>query len=279
MNYRHLYHAGNFADVFKHAVLVLLLRRLLAKDAPLAILDTHAGIGRYDLRAAEALKTAEFRHGIARLLAEPAPPPVLVPYLDLVRGANPAGGLDIYPGSPAIAAAMARPGDRIVLCELHPADASSLKRAFAADRRVAVHHMDGYLAVKAFLPPREHRGLVLIDPPFEAEDEAERLYLAFCQAHRRWPGGTLVLWYPIKDRPPIERFHHRLAASGIRRLLIAELLVRGAGSAEQLNGSGLLLVNPPWRIEEALAPLLDALAPLLAQGAGAGGTWCWLVPE
>lgn len=285
MNYRHRYHAGNFADVFKHAILVLLLRRLLAKETPLLVLDTHAGIGRYDLASPEAQKTGEFRAGIARLMAEPEPPTLLAPYLDLVRAANPVnsanprGALRHYPGSPAIAALLLRPEDRIIACELHPEDAQSLKREFASDRRVAIHHQDGYRALKAFLPPPERRGLVLIDPPFETTDEAEKLLKGLAQAHRRFPGGCYALWYPLKDRAPVEAWQRQLRDSGIRRILVTELLVQSPLLPDRLNGAGLVVINPPWRIEAEIEPLLAALAPRLAQGAGAGGICRWLVPE
>lgn len=279
MNYRHIYHAGGFADVFKHALLALMLRRLLVKPAPLCVLDTHAGIGRYDLDQPAALKTGDFQRGIVRLLADPAPPAGLQPYLDAVRACNPQGGLRWYPGSPLIAATLTRPDDRLVLVELHPDDARSLKREFAGQSRVAVHHADGYNAVKAFLPPPERRGLVLIDPPFEVTDEFARLTAALRTAYRRWPGGTYALWYPIKDRPPVAAFQQQVKETGIRRIMLAELLVQRDDRGDRLNGSGLLLVNPPWHLEQDLAPLLPILAQRLALGSGAHGTWRWLVPE
>jgi len=279
VNYRHAFHAGAFQDVHKHAVLALLLRHLGEKPAPYCVLDTHAGIGRYDLEGTEAQKTGEFRHGIGRLLAATGAPAAAAPYLDLVRRMNGGGALRRYPGSPELAARLSRPKDRLVLMELHTDDARRLEHAFAGDDRVAVHHEDGYRGLKAFLPPRERRGLVLIDPPFEEAGEFERLADGLKIAHRRWPTGTYVLWYPIKDLPPVRRFHAQLRQSGIRKIMLSELLVRAATSAESLNGSGLAVVNPPWRLEAALEQLLPWLGERLAQGAGAAGTWRWLVPE
>ena len=171
MNYRHLYHAGGFADVFKHVVLSLVLRRLAEKDTPFCVLDTHAGIGRYDLETPAAQKTGEYRQGIAKVLLAKDAPAELGPYLDLIRALNPGGALRWYPGSPLVEQRLTRPQDRLVLMELHPEDARTLKRSFAGDPRVGVHHEDGYLGVKAFLPPKERRGLVLIDPPYEERDE------------------------------------------------------------------------------------------------------------
>lgn len=279
MNYRHAYHAGNFADVVKHAVLVLLLRALRAKDKPFAVLDTHAGTGRYDLSSAAAQKTGEYRDGIARLLAAAVPPPLAVPYLDLVRAANAGRAeLAVYPGSPLLARALLRPGDRLVPVELHPEDAATLRALFRGDPQVAVHRRDGYEALKALLPPSERRGLVLIDPPFEAADEAERLIAGLRAAAARWPGGIYAVWYPIKARAPVERFHAGLAMTGLRRLLLAELTVFAAEHPDRLNGCGLVLVNPPWRLDEQLRALLPGLQPVLARD---GGRWRldWLVPE
>jgi 23S rRNA (adenine2030-N6)-methyltransferase len=279
MNYRHLYHAGSFADVHKHAILTLLLGRLGEKPAPYFVLDSHAGIGRYDLASLAAQKTGEFRHGIGRLLAAERAPDSAKPYLDAVRRLNGGEGLRWYPGSPKLAAMLTRPQDRLVLMELQTEDAGTLKHEFASDNRIAVHHEDGYLGLKAFLPPKERRGLVLIDPPFEATDEFGRLVEGFATAHRRWPTGIYLLWYPIKDLPPIRRFHAALQATGIRKIMLSELLIRTPANSETLNGSGLLLVNPPWQIETAFPPLLAWLAERLAQGPGAKGAWRWLVPE
>ncbi|MBI3451577.1 MAG: 23S rRNA (adenine(2030)-N(6))-methyltransferase RlmJ [Rhodospirillales bacterium] len=263
MNYRHAYHAGGYTDAVKHAVLALLIERLKEKDAPFCVLDTHAGLGRYDLLSPEAQKTGEFRHGIARLLVAPALPAALAPYLAVVRVMN--SGLAAprwYPGSPRLALDLMRADDRLALVELHPGDAQTLAAAFAGDKRVKVHQSDGYVALKAFLPPPERRGLVLIDPPFEAKDEFARIVRGLGHAHRRWATGQYMVWYPIKHRAPVKAFHAALAASGIPRILVAELLVRYDDDAERLNGCGIVLVNPPWRMAEILSPLFDELLRL-----------------
>ena len=279
MNYRHAYHAGAFPDAHKHALLALLLRHLIEKPAPFCMLDTHAGIGRYDLSSLEAQKTGEFRHGIGRLLAAATAPDAARPYLDAVRRLNGGDTLRWYPGSPELAAMLSRPQDRLVLLELHAEDVRLLQRAFAGDGRVAVHHEDGYRGLKAFLPPKERRGLVLIDPPFEITDEFERMIEGLQAAHRRWPTGIYMLWYPIKDLPTVRHFQASLKQSGIRKIILSELLVRAAVNAETLNGSGLVIVNPPWQFEQRLNELLPWLGERLAQGPGAAGTWRWLVPE
>lgn len=268
MNYRHAYHAGNFADVVKHGVLALVLDRLKAKDAPFCVLDTHAGIGRYDLWSEPAQKTGEFRDGILKVMAGPAPPG-LEPYLAVVRAMNRSDGLRWYPGSPHLEQALTRAQDRIVLLELHPEDARTLAETFENDPRIRVQHADGYIGLKAFLPPQERRGVVLIDPPFEATDEFARLMRGLRQAHRRWATGIYMIWYPIKHRAPVRAFHDALISSGLRKILVAELLLRPDTDPERLNGMGLVLVNPPWRLDDALRRLLpDLLARFGSQATG-----------
>jgi 23S rRNA (adenine2030-N6)-methyltransferase len=275
MNYRHAFHAGNISDVFKHAVLVLLVEHLLQKDSAFCAIDSHAGQGRYDLTSEAAEKTGEFRAGIGRLLSAEVPP-ALARYAALVRAAQPAApALQIYPGSPALLQALLRPHDRLVLIELHPEDAAVLRREFRGDARVHVHARDGYEALRAFVPPRERRGLGVIDPPYEAADEMEALVAALADAWRRWPTGLFALWYPIKERGAVERFHGALATSGVRKLLVAEFLPT---KDQSLRGSGMILVNPPWRIEDRLGELLAALGPALGRP-DASARIDWLVPE
>lgn len=278
MNYRHAYHAGNFADVQKHAVLALVIEHLKRKDSAFRYVDTHAGIGAYDLASVQAEKTGEWRDGIGRVLAEPNPPEELTPYLRAVEAINPGGGVLHYPGSPAVVAALARPIDRLALCELHPEDADTLRRRFRADARVGVHHMDGYTALKAMLPPPERRGLVLIDPPFEVRDEFSQMRRGLENALKRWPTGLYALWYPVKAREPVARFHADLAMLGLPKALVAEVMVHGDDAPDRLNGAGLVLVNPPWKLDEALASLLPWLARVLAPGTGCARL-DWLVPE
>lgn len=280
MNYRHAYHAGGAADVFKHVVLTLLVETLLAKDKPFCVVDSHAGLGRYDLAGTEAQKTGEYRDGIGRVLAAGGALPDAFPaaYLRIVRGMNPGGEAVAYPGSPWLARALMRPGDRLVLAELHPEDAAALRRLFRADPQVAVHHRDGYEALGALLPPAERRGLVLVDPAFEVTDEFARMTASLRQAHARWPGGHYALWYPIKHRAPVDRFHGDLAMTGIRRILAVEMTLYDDGPPDRLNGSGLVIVNPPWRLDERLAAVLPPLQRILAQDGGATRIE-WLVPE
>jgi 23S rRNA (adenine2030-N6)-methyltransferase len=256
MNYRHIYHAGNFADVFKHALLAQLLKALQRKDAPFCYLDTHAGIGRYDLHHEAAQKTGEYRTGISRLWNVTGLPADFDDYLAAVRALNRGDHLRFYPGSPRIARHLLRPQDRMVLLEMHPEEAAMLRAEFHGDAQVAVHEQDGYAGLKGFLPPKEKRGLVLIDPPYEQKDDFDRIIAGLKVAHERWSGGTYAIWYPIKDRPTIDRFHRRLLATGIRKILLAELAIYPLDSAFRLNGSGMIVVNPPWQFMETVRPLL-----------------------
>lgn len=278
MNYRHAYHAGGAADVFKHVVLTMLVDALQAKEKPFSVLDTHAGIGCYDLAGAEAGKTGEWRDGIGRLLGADAPEGAR-PYLAIVRAMNGGGeGITAYPGSPAIVRAMLRPQDRLRLVELHPEDLAALKRLYAGDGQVAIHHRDAYEALKALTPPPERRGLALIDPAFEVEDEFARMVRALAEAHRRWPSGIYALWHPIKHRAPVDRFHGDLVNTGIRRILAVELTVYAEARPDRLTGSGLAIVNPPFGLEAKLAETLPPLQALLAQDGGIVAVR-WLVPE
>jgi 23S rRNA (adenine2030-N6)-methyltransferase len=262
MNYRHAYHAGSHSDVLKHAVLVAIIQRLHEKTTPVFILDTHAGIGTYDLTGIEAGKTDEWEGGIGAVLT--ADPPALQDYLALVRNLNPSGDLMTYPGSPAIAAALKRPEDRLVLSELHPEDANTLRRWARGKSGVAVHQRDAYEALKAFLPPPEARGLVLVDPPYEATDEFERLGKAVTSAAKRWPGGRWMIWHPVKERAPVWRLEDTLLAEGAASVLSAELMIRPVDGVS-LAGSGVIMINPPFGLDgwlaEALPQIQAALAP------------------
>ena len=261
MNYRHAYHVGNPADVLKHAVLAATVERLIDKPSPIFVLDTHAGIGGYDLTAFEPGKTGEWEAGIGRIFAADAPG--LAPYLAIVRRLNPDGRLRLYPGSPAIVNALKRPQDRLVLCELHPEDARALRAWTRGLQGIAVHERDGYEALKAFLPPKEGRGLVVLDPPYEAPDEFGKVAEAILAGCRRWPAGRWLVWYPIKDRAPVWRLEEALIAGGLEDLLSAELLVRPE-DGRVLAGSGVLLVNPPYLAEDSLSAILVELEALLA---------------
>lgn len=261
MNYRHAFHAGNFADCMKHALLVALVRALLRKPAPFAVLDTHAGAGRYDL-ADQASRTGEYLAGFARIRA--AADPALADYVALAD-AEPGH----YPGSPLIVRRLLRPQDRLACCELHPADHAALRALFAGDRQVSVHRRDAWEGLGALLPPRAGRGLTLIDPPFEAADEFARLAEGISLARRRFGHGILAAWYPIKHLAPVRAFHDALLADAPRDVIACELLLRTPLDAARLNGCGLLVVNPPFGFAAQAADLLAAL--LRALGTGEAG--------
>jgi len=251
VNYRHAFHAGNFGDCVKHAVLVWLLRAMQRKPAPFFVLDTHAGAGRYDLASGPAERTGEWQTGIARLLDDP--PGSLADYTGIVRA------LGLYPGSPAIVQALLRPDDGLACCELHPDDAASLRRHFAHDRQVAVHHRDAWEALGALLPPSERRGLVLIDPPFEHPEEFARLAHGIAVGWQRFRNGVCAAWYPVKQGAPARQFLVDLRQSGIRDIVTAELCLRAPLDSARLNGCGLLVVNPPYRFEPEVGAILAAL--------------------
>ncbi|MEJ0078176.1 MAG: 23S rRNA (adenine(2030)-N(6))-methyltransferase RlmJ [Alphaproteobacteria bacterium] len=269
MNYRHAYHAGNFADVVKHAVLSRIVAHLKEKPAAFRVIDTHAGAGLYDLAGAEASRTGEWREGIGKLVAarfEPAARDLLAPYLDAVAAFN-AGPLKVYPGSPVLLQRWLRPQDRLIACEREPNAARALIARLRGDKRARAVAIDGYTALNAYVPPKERRGLVLVDPPFEQPDEFDALAQGLAGAHRKWPTGVYALWYPVKDARETDGFLRRLTRLAMPRTLQAELAVP---AREGLRGSGLILVNPPWRLESELAVLLPALLRALAE-AGAGG--------
>ena len=279
MNYRHAFHAGSFADVVKHAVLARIIAHLKEKPAAFRVIDTHAGAGLYDLAGPEASRTGEWRDGVGKLLAaklEPAGCDLLAPYLDAIAAFN-AGPLKVYPGSPVLLQRWLRPQDRLVACEKEPDAARALMARLRADRRAKAVAIDGYTALNAYVPPKERRGLVLIDPPFEQPDEFDALARGLAAAHRKWPTGIYALWYPVKDARETEGFSRRLSRLAIPRTLQAELIL---SAREGLRGSGLILVNPPWRLESELAVLLPALLNVLTDAPGAGHTFTrWLTAE
>ena len=271
LSYRHAFHAGNFADCLKHTLLLQLLDGLNRKDKPWLALDTHAGAGLYELGAAQAQKTGEYRDGIARLWSRADLEPELAAYVAAVRSENPDGRLSRYPGSPALIRQRLRDRDRLIACELHPGDQPSLKALFAADRRIAVHKRDGYEAAGAFLPPPERRGLLFVDPAYELAGEFERLLKLVGQIHRRWREGTVAIWYPILDRAPSERFCRALAASGVPALLRIELGLAPYDTPLGMKGSGVIVCNPPYQLDVAARRWLAQLQGILSDG-GAGET-------
>lgn len=281
MNYRHIYHAGNFADVLKHAVLARLVTYMQGKDKAFRVLDTHAGIGLYDLASEEAQKTGEWRDGIGRLLDGDTPPDVaeiLAPYLEVVHKLNPDGGLGRYPGSPKLARMLFRPQDRLSAMELHPDDYETLHRLFDGDFQSRITRLDGWLALGGHLPPKEKRGIVLVDPPFEVEGEYERLAEGLEKAWRRFPGGVYCLWYPLKKGAPVAAFHQALKESGIPKILCAELSVK-SDREPGLAGSGLAVVNPPYTLKGELDVLLPFLRARLAQDRFASARAFWIAGE
>lgn len=276
MNYRHIYHAGNFADVVKHALLALVIDYLTRKDKPFFVLDTHAGIGAYDLESEPARRTGESRDGIDRVLAAGSPPPELGPYrraLDTVAAGRPGRW---YPGSPRLARALMRPADRLVAVELHPEDVETLKAEFARDRQVKVVPLDGYTALKAYVPPKERRGVVLVDPPFEQPDEFTRLIETLQTAHAKWPSGTYALWYPVKGGGQVPRFHGALAGAGLGDVLLTELTITAPDPGNRLTGTGMIFINPPWLLADQATALLPWLSAVLGRDRGAGWRVEWL---
>jgi 23S rRNA (adenine2030-N6)-methyltransferase len=272
MNYRHAFHAGSFADVFKHAVLARILVYVTHKETPLRFIDTHAGAGRYDLSSTEAARSPEWREGVARVLTARPPVPVaelLSPYLSAVGPCDHEGRPASYPGSPAIAQALLRAQDRIALCEANAAEREKLIAALGRDGRLSIVSTDGYVALNAYLPPKERRGVVLIDPPFEAPDEAGKVERATSRAIRKWPTGTYMAWRPIRDAQPDARFLNSIAALGAPNILRLELDVGpgpvGARDQEPLARAGLLIVNPPHTLIEEARALMPWLATTLGR--------------
>ena len=278
MNYRHAFHAGNHADVFKHVTLTRLIALIARKDTPFAYVDSHAGVGLYDLRGDQASRTGEWLEGIDRLWLAEDSPALLDDYLGVLRAMNPSGELRHYPGSPELARVLSREQDRLHLNEKHPEDGELLKDNMRGDRRVAVHRGEGWHVPRALLPTREKRVLLLIDPPFEQPDEFERCVQALDEAHGRMRQAVVAIWYPIKDRRQLKRFYQRLEKSAAPKLLRAELYVHSPDDVERLTGSGLVISNAPWGLEDELRELLPWLAQTLAQSQG-GWALDWLIAE
>jgi 23S rRNA (adenine2030-N6)-methyltransferase len=282
VNYRHAFHAGSFADVFKHAVLCRILHYLCGKPAAFRIIDTHGGAGLYELTGSEATRGGEWHDGIERLLAAELPAPVaelLAPYLEVVGALNERGRLSIYPGSPAIARAWLRPQDRLTACELEPQAAAALGRNLRGDSRIKVLQLDGWTALSANVPPKERRGLVLVDPPFEEDSDFRRLSQGLAAAHRKWATGLYMLWYPIKGRSEPDALAKRLRRLGLPKILRAELTVAPLSDPTHLNGCGLIVVNPPWTLPAELAALMPLLAKVLGRQDKGSFRVDWLAGE
>jgi len=285
MNYRHEFHAGNFADVFKHIILTRILLHLLKKPAPFRYIDTHAGSGFYDFSGVEAGKTGEWRAGLGQLAALADWPAAVLelidPYLRLAAPAVDAvnGAHHLYPGSPAIAAAFLRPEDRMICCELHPLAAQELRDHLGRDRRTKIIEIDGFIGLNAFVPPVERRGVVLIDPAFEQKDDLEHSLKVLEIAWRKWSTGIFLLWYPIKNQKDVEASLRRLADSKVKRVLRLELRIAHPAESGPLAANGLLIVNPPFPLLAEAEIILPFLGKALAQGAGAGHRIEWIAEE
>lgn len=267
MNYRHAFHAGNHADVLKHLILIYCLAHMQRKEAPLAVLDTHAGAGTYDLRSAEAKRSPEWRDGIGRLWDWPDPPQAVRAYLDAIRRFNRGPEPWVYPGSPSLVSSMLRDQDVADVCELHPEDAGALSALFSRVDRVRVHQRDGWEALTALLPPPAPRGLVLIDPPYEAEGELERAARALGPALKRFSHGLYLWWRPLKSESALARVDAEAATQGARNTLRADLWVDTPQIEGKLVGSSMFVINPPFGLEAALREALPELAKKMALGA------------
>jgi 23S rRNA (adenine2030-N6)-methyltransferase len=275
VNYRHAYHAGNFADVTKHVLLTRMISHLSQKETAFRVIDTHAGIGLYDLEAEAAGKTAEWRSGVARM-EEPFAPKVealLAPYREVLAAVRARHGASAYPGSPAIVRELIRRQDRGVFVELHPADAKALTRRFNPVSNLKVMRLDGWTALHALIPPPERRGLVLVDPPYEEPGELDRLASELLEAARKWPTGIYAGWYPIKDVAAVDEVARRLGHDSARPGLRLEILVDHPNDRDRLNGSGLFVLNPPWMLRQDADIVLPALAERLSRS-GYGAFRC-----
>jgi 23S rRNA (adenine2030-N6)-methyltransferase len=282
LNYRHAFHAGNFADVLKHIVLSRVLVHLREKPGAFRVIDTHAGAGLYDLSSSEAARGGEWQDGIGRLIDASLPKPaaaLLSPYLDAIRALNPGGKLRSYPGSPVLAQHFLRAQDRLIACELEPHAAKALRRSLAGDERAKAIEIDGWTGLTAYIPPVERRGVVLIDPPFEQDGDYTRLAAALDTARRKWASGTYLLWYPIKGRPEPDALAKRVRRLAIPKVMRAELTVSPSSDPTRLNGCGLIILNPPWTLEAELPELFPALATLLGRAGKGVSHLSWLTPE
>ncbi|WP_375670191.1 23S rRNA (adenine(2030)-N(6))-methyltransferase RlmJ [Bartonella sp. PS7NMGDW] len=283
MNYRHIYHAGNFADVFKHIIVTRIVEYLKRKEKAFRVIDTHAGIGIYDLSSLEAHKTGEWREGVQRLFSTPIPEDLralLCPWCDIIDALN-KGEKEIvfYPGSPVLIRQLLRKQDRLTAIELHNEDYHILAKNFAGDYQTKVLHLDGWLSLNAHVPPKEKRGFILVDPPFEKTGEFSRLIEGLMKAYRRFSGGIYALWYPVKYDKEIESFLHALYQTRIPKILQLEMRIRKSSNPPTMNGSGMIIINPPYLLEEEMKKLSPFLINRLGQDENAQITHKWLQKE
>ncbi|MGF1698299.1 23S rRNA (adenine(2030)-N(6))-methyltransferase RlmJ [Vibrio kyushuensis] len=278
LSYRHSFHAGNHADVVKHIVQSLILNSLQQKDKPFVYHDTHSGVGRYDLTHEWSEKTNEFKQGIARVWAQDNIPEDIQSYLEAVKQLNNGEDLRYYPGSPCVARAHIRPQDRMVLTELHPSDYPLLEQEFHRDRQVSIYKEDGFQRLKGSLPPKERRGLVLIDPPYELAKEYRDVVTAIAQSHKRWATGIYAIWYPVVNRCDIEDMIEGLEGLGISKILQIELGVSPDTNERGMTASGMIVINPPWKLESQMKEILPFLKEAIAPATGHFKV-DWIVPE
>ncbi|WP_455482422.1 23S rRNA (adenine(2030)-N(6))-methyltransferase RlmJ [Bartonella sp. B35(2025)] len=283
MNYRHIYHAGNFADVFKHIIVTRIVEYLKRKEKAFRVIDTHAGIGIYDLSSLEAHKTGEWREGVQRLLSDPIPEDLnelLYPWYNTIYTLN-KGKKEIvfYPGSPVFIRQLLRKQDRLIAIELHCEDYKILARNFANDYQTKALHLDGWLSLNSHLPPKEKRGFILVDPPFEKPGEFSRLIEGLVKAYRRFPKGIYALWYPVKYEKEIKNFLYALYQTEIPKILQLEMRIRKNSIPPTMNGSGMILINPPYILEEEMKKLNPFLITRLGQDKNAQIIHKWLRKE
>ena len=279
LSYRHSFHAGNFADVLKHQVQTLIIDALQQKETPFVYHDTHAAAGRYDLRDPKSEKTGEYKEGIARIWQADDAPEAMQSYLEIIEELNPNGQLTYYPGSPLVAKTLMGNFNRLELTELHPTDIELLKQEFKGDRKVRIQKIDGYQGIRAMLPPPQRRALVLIDPPYELKTEHDDAIEGIVAAHKRFATGIYALWYPMVSRSQVKRFCNKFTQQGIRNILRIEMCVRQDTEGYGMTGSGMIIVNPPWKLEQQMKEILPWLTKQLAQDDSAHFTMEWLVEE
>ncbi|NRA72649.1 MAG: 23S rRNA (adenine(2030)-N(6))-methyltransferase RlmJ [Gammaproteobacteria bacterium] len=279
LSYRHSFHAGNFADVLKHTVQSLIIESLQQKPTPFVYVDTHSAAGRYNLSDSKSEKTGEYKQGIARLWHRNDIPELMRPYLSTVQALNPTDKLQYYPGSPMVAKTLIGHHNRMELTELHPTDIELLRQEFSGDRKVRIQQIDGYKGLKATLPPAQRRALVLIDPPYELKTEHDDAINGIVASHKRFATGIYALWYPMVSRAQVNRFCEKFAKQGIRNILRIELCVKADTNEFGMTGSGMIIVNPPWKLEQQMQQLLPWLTEQLKQDDSAKFTLEWLVPE
>ncbi|HEK3153175.1 TPA: 23S rRNA (adenine(2030)-N(6))-methyltransferase RlmJ [Proteus mirabilis] len=279
LSYRHSFHAGNHADVLKHIVQTLIIESLKEKEKPFLYLDTHAGAGRYQLTNAHATRTGEYLEGIARLWQQEEVPELILPYLEAVGSLNTSDELRYYPGSPLLAAKLLREQDLLMLTELHPTDFPLLRTEFSRDKRVRVCREDGFGQLKSKLPPASRRGFALIDPPYELKQDYSAVVKGIVEGYKRFATGTYAIWYPVVHRQQIKRMLKELEATGIRKILQIELAVKPDSDQLGMTASGMIVINPPWKLASQMASILSWLHKTLVPE-GTGHTLVeWVVPE